>query len=232
MITATRSPTGETVLVAAIADGAGSAKCAEVGAQAACSLFTASVLAYLAAGGAVASMTQEAVEEWLGAIATTLEQRAYSDERALRDYACTFLAAVLGETHAAFVQVGDGAIVMDGPEGYRPVFWPQTGEFANSTFFLTDPEARKQMEFALEQSPVSELALLTDGLQPLALTYATRAAHAPFFQPLFHRLREAAEGELETLQSQLIEWLQSPRLNERTNDDKTLILATRHSVSR
>jgi len=231
MITSTRSPTGETVLIAAIADGAGSAERAEVGAQAACSLFTASVLAYLAEGGAVAGITQEAVEEWLGAIATTLEQHAYSDERSLRDYACTFLAAILGETHAAFVQVGDGAIVRDGPEGYRLVFWPQTGEFANSTVFLTDPEARNQMEFSLEQSPVSEVALLTDGLQPLALTYATRAAHVPFFQPLFLRLRQEAEGESEVLRSQLVEWLESPRLNERTNDDKTLILATRHSVS-
>ena len=67
--------------------------------------------------------------------------------------------------------------------------------------------------------------MLTDGLQPLALNYAAKAAHAPFFVPMFRPLRVAPSGA--TVLAALRNFLDSPRVNERTDDDKTLILATR-----
>jgi hypothetical protein len=73
--------------------------------------------------------------------------------------------------------------------------------------------------------PVDELALFTDGLQMLALHFASRSAHRPFFEPLFTTLREAANPE--ALGGPLREFLDSPAVNERTEDDKTLVLAIR-----
>ncbi|MGL4552961.1 MAG: PP2C family serine/threonine-protein phosphatase, partial [Gemmataceae bacterium] len=63
-----------------------------------------------------------------------------------------------------------------------------------------------------------------DGLQGLALHYATRTAHGPFFAPLFRALRGA---DPEELGDPMRAFLESPRVNGRTDDDKTLILAAR-----
>ena len=66
---------------------------------------------------------------------------------------------------------------------------------------------------------------VTDGLQMLALNFAGRTAHRPFFEPMFRRLRSAAPGE--GLPLALRRFLNSPAVNGRSDDDKTLILATR-----
>lgn len=60
--------------------------------------------------------------------------------------ACTLLGAVLATDRALFLQVGDGAIVIGTGAGYRPVFWPQGGEYPNETHFVTDPTAVAQLE--------------------------------------------------------------------------------------
>ena len=72
---------------------------------------------------------------------------------------------------------------------------------------------------------VGELALLTDGLQMLALDYAQSRVHSPFFAPLFRTIRNGPCEE--TLHAALLGFLDSKRVNDRTDDDKTLLLATR-----
>ena len=74
---------------------------------------------------------------------------------------------------------------------------------------------------------VSELAVFTDGLQRLALDFTTRQPYGAFFRPFFERLR--TEPEPETLLEPLREFLDSPRVNDRTDDDKTLVLALSRS---
>ena len=74
---------------------------------------------------------------------------------------------------------------------------------------------------------IDEVALFSDGLQRLALHYQTRTAHAGFFKPMLATLRAAPADALESLSTQLAAYLSSPAVNERTDDDKTLVLATR-----
>jgi hypothetical protein len=81
---------------------------------------------------------------------------------------------------------------------------------------------------SLEQR-VDELALFTDGLQPLALHYASRTVHAPFFVPMFDSLRRSTD--IDGLESPLKQFLKSKPVIDRTDDDKTLMLATRRSFS-
>jgi hypothetical protein len=135
------------------------------------------------------------------------------------------LLAVIGESTARFAQIGDGAIVISDGDCYRPVFWPQSGEYANATNFLTDPRWQRSLAFTAMDSRVDEIALLSDGLQALTLDYAAKAAHGPFFAPMFRPLRQARKGE--DLLVALGDFLRSARVNERTDDDKTLILASR-----
>ena len=84
------------------------------------------------------------------------------------------------------------------------------------------------MEFQKTDEPVAELALFTDGLENLVLHKANRTVHAPFFDTMFPTIREShATGEDLELSRALARYLATPKINERTNDDKTLILATR-----
>jgi hypothetical protein len=139
--------------------------------------------------------------------------------------ACTLLVAVVGETAAAFAQVGDGAIVVREGDGYQTAFWPQSGEYANTTNFITDAAFADNLEFTRRPTAVDELALFTDGLQMLALNFNSRTVHLPFFLPMFRKLRAAEPGE--GLQRALRSFLLSAAVNQRSDDDKTLVLATR-----
>src|SRR5262249_55222157 len=124
-----------------------------------------------------------------------------------RDFSCTLLAALVDEKAAVFFQIGDGAIVYRAEDGrYVPALWPQSGEYANCTFFLTDADATKRVQ-AARAGGVHEVALLTDGLQGLALQYASRAAHGPFFAPMFARLRGVTATRPRRLAGQLTAFL-------------------------
>jgi hypothetical protein len=209
------------------ADGAGSAAKASIGAQLACRTFLAECAAWLSTATAE-EWTRAAAERLLHSIQTALIQRAAQENQPVREFACTLLGAVVAADRALFLQIGDGAIVIGIGDDYHPVFWPQTGEYVNETWFVTDPNAAARLEFATLAEPIAEIALLTDGLQPLALHYQNRQAHAPFFRPLFQRLRAVPEpGCPADLMSALERFLDAPPLNQRTHDDKTLILASR-----
>ena len=217
------------VLVLAAADGAGSAALSGVGAELACQTLLAECAAWLAADPPGGDWTPTLAENLFQQVRDALERLAADTGQPIREFACTLLGAVVAADHALFLQIGDGAIVIGAPdEGYRPVFWPQAGEYANETYFVTDAGAAAHLESAILTEPVAEIALLTDGLQRLALHYQTRQAHEPFFRPLFQRLREHPEpGCPAALATALERLLAGPAINQRTHDDKTLILATR-----
>ena len=67
-------------------------------------------------------------------------------------------------------------------------------------------------------------AIFTDGLQHLVLDYATRAPFEQFFHPTLLPLRMARTDDGDALSFLLHDFLGSPRVNQRTDDDKTLIL--------
>lgn len=213
------------ILLLACADGAGSASLAHLGAWHSCQQVLRLVQQDLAEGLTVDAIERDTVLSWFLRLHRVLEQQAMLLDTGLEQLACTLLLAVVGAEAAAFSQIGDGAIVVRRDHLYQPVFWPQTGEYANTTNFVTDPEFANLLAFELRRERVEELALLTDGLQMLALTYADRTAHQPFFRPMFERLRAAVPGE--QLPGQLRQFLTSPAVNARSDDDKTLILATR-----
>ncbi len=220
-----RPPRLAPVLLLACADGAGSARHAERGARLACTAAVASITADLSEGLTVSAIERDTAVSWLVRLRRLLEVQATAFDCRLNELACTLLVAVVATDAAAFVQLGDGAIVTGEQEVYSPVFWPQTGEYANATHFVTDPDAADCLAFELRRQRVDELALLTDGLQGLALRFADRTAHGPFFRPMFARLRASAGTE--RLATGLRDFLTSPAVNARTDDDKTLLLATR-----
>jgi hypothetical protein len=162
-------------------------------------------------------------------IQNLLEEEAKAVSRERRDFACTILGLIVSESCAACLQVGDGVIVLADSEehAYGHVFWPDRGEYANTTHFVTEDHAIEHLQFESVKRRVVEAALLTDGLQTIALNYQQRTAHEPFFKGLFAPLRTAEEGCPRELSESLAAFLTSPRVNEKTDDDKTLVLASR-----
>jgi len=225
------APDGERIMVLAVSDGAGSAALAEVGAALACDTFGRLVAAYIGQGGRVERIGRPLVERWIAGIVYRLELHARDTGGALEDYACTLLAAAVGEQAAMFVQIGDGAIVLSAGEGWKHVFWPQHGEFANTTNFVTSAHRLEALELEVSSRPVEAVALCTDGLENLVLQKAARAVHAPFFESMFPAVRRStASGVDAALSRALAGYLSSAPVNDRTDDDKTLVLASRRQA--
>ena len=84
------------------------------------------------------------------------------------------------------------------------------------------------MQFKAVREPLSAIAGFSDGLQDVALHFASRSVHAPFFESKFEVL--GTTDDETSLKAPLIEFLLSAALGERTDDDKTLVLACRQEV--
>ena len=221
------SPDGD-VLLAVVADGAGSAKQAEAGSAMACQSITESAARYLT-GRRLNRITRKTVERWIRNFQQEISSAAGAMELKPRDYACTLLAALVGQFHAVFFQIGDGSIVVSDAEerSYGHVFWPERGEYENATFFATDHRLAANLQFESVRRNVVELAMFSDGLQRLALDFQKVMPHEPFFRGIFPPVRKASPETAGQLAECLSSFLSSARVNQRTDDDKTLLLATR-----
>jgi hypothetical protein len=226
-----RNGEDEPILAIAVSDGAGSAARGEDGSTITCTSLIEQVEFFLAQERSLASMTEDDARQWLQAVRAAIADRASDAERDMRDYACTMLFALVGVDMAVFLQIGDGVIVVnDQIQQWSWVFWPDRGEFANTTFFVTDAAAPDHLRFEHRHGSIQEIALLSDGIEPLVLHYASRSVHAPFFERMFEPVRRSkAVGQDLALSQDLEAYLRSPAILQRTDDDKTLVLATRRA---
>lgn len=219
---------GTEYLVILVSDGAGSARLGKEGAELACKEGQRILLETLETLEG-RTLSQEDIVQIIKTLRVIFENHVASvvasTPVSLRDYACTLLGAVVSPEKASFFQIGDGGIVLSQDGVLAPVFWPEIAEYANETNFLTDSNVLEHVHCSTYETRIEELSLFSDGLQRLALVYESHSAHAPFFLPMFSTMRQTAEESLSTLSEQLSAFLSSTRVNERTDDDKTLVLA-------
>lgn len=226
----------EQTLCIVVSDGAGSAIYADKGAKIACKETLDALKEYFADENTIAEINRNFAEESRSRILKAIHNQADLKSCTIRDFACTLLVAVIGETMAVFWQVGDGAIVVYEPHPtteYRLFFQPAKGEYANMTEFITQKDV--MLQFEIRRGKVDEVAIISDGLECLALNLKEQEAFAPFFQSMFAPLRLQDDGYSERASFALRTLLDSDRVNSRTDDDKTLVLATRrcpHSENR
>src|SRR5438105_524376 len=142
----------------------------------------------------------------------------------LREFATTLLLTIVMPQWIAVTQIGDGAVVAQYADGELQVLTvPDHGEYVNESSFITDTNYLKKVQYViLPQNGLHGIALFTDGLEMLALDYATKQAYQPFFLPLF---KFAASSH--ATQQELAAFLASERVCKRTDDDKTIVLAVR-----
>jgi Protein phosphatase 2C len=223
------------VLVAVVCDGAGSAAHSEIGAWLASITFVQLAEVYFEKGGHLDDICRDKVVGWITDTAERVSARAREDGNALKEYSCTLVAAIVGNEAAAFAQIGDGAIVVSHGEedGWSWVFWPQRGEYANQTVFVLSDNATECLEFDLAPRRIDEVAIFSDGIERLVLHAATKAVNDSFFNEMFVPVRASnSPGFDQELSGKLKQYLGSAVVNARTNDDKTLLMATRRPSNR
>ena len=208
------------ITLIALSDGAGSAKCSEEGSKFVVTNWLEAAESFLAD----ASENNEKISiEIANFIRSNLIEYVEGKAGVIGDYACTLLTAIIFEDRAYFFQIGDGAWIYKASDVYGCATWPYQGEFAGETIFLTSKTAVDHFQTTLVDK-IDAVAGFTDGLERLALKMATKEASAGFFDSMFQRL---VGGKAEEVEVELRAFLNSDRLNERTDDDKTLVLTTK-----
>lgn len=230
----------------AVADGAGSARYAATAAKCAVRVASSTAAALIdmlgtadqssfrivletslqQARDTIVDFALDAGEWSRNAVPSSLE-RAQQQSSVAREYATTLLLVLITAEWYAVAQVGDGAVVIQTIGGeLRTVTVAGYGEYINETHFITEPDFLHQAHFAIAQhdQELVGVAMMTDGLQRLALIGHENVPFVPFFAPLFDfaRSREASVEEL-------VDFLNSEPVCARTDDDKTLLLAAQVS---
>lgn len=220
---------GRQYLIGLVSDGAGSAPRSDLGSSLACETFAAAIAARLVESKE--PLERGCVESWLRTAQTALQEAASGEGRPIRDFACTMLGSVIGPDRSTFFQIGDGAIVISvagEDDEWCYVFWPQHGEFANTTNFLTDERAVERLEFGSQTGQLSEVAMFSDGMENLLLQRSDRSVFSRWFNQMMPGVRALKSPGLDAaLSDKLAAYLASEAVCSRTDDDKTLILATK-----
>ncbi len=207
-----------------VSDGAGSATHGGIGAE----------LAIEAASEFVEKCCTEASEltfndnwaaECIEAVRAKINAHATLNATMFSDYACTFLGFVASQFNTTLIQIGDGGIAIDIGAGLELPITPMIGEYTNMTNFVTDENVIDIMAVKLFSARPEKVAVFSDGIQRLALNMVTNTVYTPFFTPFFTVLATVTAEQEDILQTKLEQFLQSPAVNERTDDDKTLVLA-------
>jgi hypothetical protein len=211
-----------------VSDGAGSASLSRFGSRIVTRSFCRSALRFAQRGGRPKDLDSEVAGEWLDDIRDRIEEASLRESVPRRSFAATLVGCMIQNEGVTIVHVGDGACALrlrDEPD-WRVPSWPAQGEFASTTYFVTDdPEPAKNVQYL--GGDIIEVALFSDGLERLALDFATKTAYAPFFDSMFGGFPKEGLGRDKELSQQLRAFLGSPKVTDRTDDDKTLIMARR-----
>ncbi len=213
------------IFIAAVADGAGSAAHGGHGAWLCCRGLKNLARKYVAKNNQLPSKYIFAT--WLSQVINHTAEISASLDKTPRDFASTliFLASNGKETFVA--QVGDSCAVFkdhDTDDWICPV-WPTKGHYASTTCFVTDRVV--QLYFAEHKHNVSRVALFSDGLEKLILDQKTKVASPGFLDPITNPLSNGTRGLNRALSREVKLFLGSQRVLDRTDDDKTIILAQR-----
>lgn len=214
------------VLVAAVADGAGSARFGEIGSK----IAVENAMEYVTTENRLPAPSEDDLV-WhsfltaiLQSIRTAIAREAEGRRTNLSDLATTVIVTIATPEIVSVAQIGDGAaIVMDREGGISAITIPQIGEYINETNFITMPDALYKAQVLVHRGCITHLALMSDGLQMLALEMPDFVPYTNFFLPLFRFV--SGPNDDADAQSQMFALLRSSRVRERTDDDLTLLVA-------
>lgn len=212
-------------LLVIVSDGAGSASFGGQGASIVCRHLSRCCAEWFAVQSE--APTDEVLRGWIDEVRDRISLAAERRGVARRQFAATLAFGLQCGSELIAIQIGDSCLVARAGDEWEVILWPESGEFASTTYFVTDdPEPRLTIRRVCTQ--FDALAAFSDGLEMLALRHSDQSAHKPFFRPMLKPVDEAeGVGKQHHLSSALAQWLGSSAVCDRTDDDKTLILLSR-----
>lgn len=212
-------------LCAVVSDGAGSASYGGQGASLVCRVIASHVRQQLKSTSSLP--TDGVISNWFDDVRDSIVFTATNRGLAARDFAATAICVISDGSSTVLAHVGDGCIVGRDCEdaAWYPLSWPEQGEYAATTFFITDDPAPR-LRITRPDRRIDAVAAFTDGIERLALDFSEDKAHQPFFTGVIRPVEDSAVIGIDVaLSHRLRAFLDSDRINERTDDDKTLVLA-------
>jgi hypothetical protein len=212
--------------VGIVSDGAGSAQYGGEGAALVCRCMGLAARRHFSMGQGLPS--QSTLEYWVDEARDRIYQAAQARGKEARDFAATLVCAISDGDSSVFAHIGDGcAVVRERQSGlWEAATWPDNGEYASMTSFVTDEPAAK-LRVSTIQAGIDVVSLFSDGLERLVLDLAARKPSDKFFavvaQPVV--ASKVAHGKDSSLSQHLQAYLGSDQVSARTDDDKTLVIA-------
>jgi hypothetical protein len=212
------------LVIAAIADGAGSVEFAKEGAW----LSVQGSVDYLASRLEHKSNifptnvfeSRKLFEDAVASVREKIAQVAQEKQKDLSCFASTLIVMVASSQGLMAFQVGDGFMVFKGIQGYELALEGDKGEYLNETNFVTDPKVRYKVWISETVCPF--WALSTDGLDQVAIHHKSRIPFPGFFDPFAEYLgQKPSEADIER---ELEAFLTSSQLQARAEDDMTLLI--------
>ncbi len=209
-------------VLAIVSDGAGSAKFGEYGASITCRFLSIKFREWIRKN--IMLPPDEELKNWICELQNKITKIATQRDTTTRQFAATLAIIVATSDEILTLHIGDSAIVGRKDQNWDILCFPENGEYASTTYFVTDmPEPR--LNIARYPCEYDAFALFSDGVGDLALSHIQGSAHPQFFNPIFRPLDSiSGNGRMIELSKKLREYLSSPLVCERTDDDKTLIL--------
>jgi len=216
------SALGDDYVLAVVSDGAGSAAFGVYGAWLVCRSLKLRFREWLATDEVLPD--DETLVGWIDGlrdrISTIAERRGCKP----RQFAATLAALIISPSEILALQIGDSAIVGRRGSEWDVICWPENGEYAATTFFVTD-DPEPHLSIVRRPREHDAFALFSDGVGDLALSHLEQEAHPGFFDPMMRPVDVSpGAGLLHDLSVTLRAYLAHPSVCERTDDDKTLVL--------
>ncbi|MFT3670613.1 PP2C family serine/threonine-protein phosphatase [Aestuariivirga sp.] len=212
-------------LIVVVSDGAGSASHGGEGASVAARHIARHAAEYVNRTGSLPHDSE--IWFWTDEVRDLLAVASTRRGTDRKNFAATLVGIISTGDQTIVFHIGDGAAVARNKDTkkWETLSWPEQGEYASTTFFITDePSVRLRIE--KREMGVDAVAVFSDGIERLALSFSQGTPHAPFFEAMIKPLDESsAIGCDLVLSRKLHSYLDSSAVNDRTDDDKTLILA-------
>ncbi len=212
-------------LCAIVCDGAGSAAFGGEGASLICRVLSIGLRNHFRACDDLPR--DEDIWNWIDVARDRLALAAEHRATRRQAFASTLVLLAAAEGGVLTVHVGDGAVVARDKGGtWHALSWPENGEYASTTYFLTD-DPTPRVRICRLVADFDAYAVFSDGIENLALDQKAMIPHEPFFRSMMTPLDAVAHaGKSADLSAALANFLNSDRVCGRTDDDKSLILVS------
>ncbi|GEM_PF-610007 len=231
----------DNILIGAVSDGAGSAKFSQIGSNLAVKktlLYLKAWLNWIQENQPERDFTQpisetEAEQLFLQTLEKVIDRLKKETEKgySFKDLSCTLLAFIATPHWLSAMQIGDGFIVVRSEQfQYELLFPPTKGEYANETIFVTSRNALSELQCCVINEPIKFICASTDGLEKLAITF-NKDGYIPHY-PFFEAFEEGiVKNNYQEESDSILDWLDSEKVNARTDDDKTILVCLNDTIS-